>query len=94
MQFIGLIIVMALMGFLAKKKGFNPWLWIFAAGFLGLIILLFMPSAIAEGIDEAVKEKRRKTGNKVGAIFTVISVILVIGSIVLFVVVASHVGTH
>lgn len=80
MQLTGLFVaiaLIALMSFLAEKKGFNPWLWIFAAGFLGLIILVFMPIIIAEWIDEAVEEKRRKTGSKVRIIFTVISAILI-----------------
>ena len=72
------LVVMVVMGLFAKQKGFNPWLWVLAAGIPGLIILLLMPSATTKGIDEATQEKRRKTGNKVGTVLTVIAVILII----------------
>jgi hypothetical protein len=92
---VGLVIIAIVMslpaGFLAKRRGFSPWLWRLAIilaftsmpgillGIIGFIILLLMSSAVAEGIDEVSREKRRKKGNKVAVILIVIAVILNIG---------------
>jgi carbon starvation protein CstA len=72
------IIVLIAMGFIANRKGFDWWRWVLAGGIPGFIILLCMPSARAEGIDEETKIKRRNTGNKVGNIISIIAIILVI----------------
>jgi hypothetical protein len=72
------LIVLAAMGFIARRKGFDWWRWVLAGGLPGFIILLFMPSAAAAGIDEETKAKRRKTGNKVGNIISIIAIILII----------------
>jgi hypothetical protein len=72
------IIVLIGMGFIAHRKGFDWWRWVLAGGIPGFIILLFMPSAAAEGIDEETKTKRRNTGNKVGNIISIIAIILII----------------
>ena len=40
------ILVFLMMVLIAKQKGFNPWLWVLAAGIAGLILLLFLPSAL------------------------------------------------
>lgn len=72
---------MVIMGIVAHAKGFSPWLWILAGGIPGFIILLCMPSATAEGLDEATREERRTTGNTTGAIISVIAVLVIIGII-------------
>jgi len=75
------IAVIIIMGVYAYKKGFNPWLWILACGLPGLIILIFMPSAAAPGIDEATRERRRKTGNTTGGVLSLIGIVLLFGFI-------------
>ena len=75
---IGVAIVMTL---IASKKGFNPLFWILAGGIPGFLILLFMPSANAEGIDEATRTIRRKRGNVTGGVISCFGIVLIIGLI-------------
>jgi len=75
------LVAMVIMAIVANMKGFNPFLWILAAGIPGLIVLACMPSAKAEGIDEAKRAQRRKTGNTVGGVFTGITVVAIVGLI-------------
>ena len=76
------IIVIIMMVFLAKQKGFKPWLWVLAGGIVGLIVLLFLPSARAADLDEETRQKRRKIGNMTGVIFSVIVIIIFIAWLV------------
>jgi hypothetical protein len=75
-----LIAVAGLMGLLAWRKGFNPLLWLLAGGIPGALVLLFMPSANAEGLDDATKAKRRRTGNIVGTAITIVALILAVAA--------------
>ena len=76
------IIGVIVMWLVARAKGFNPWCWFMAAGIPGMIVLLCMPSAASEGLDEEVRSKRRNIANRVGVILTVICVIVIVGLIV------------
>lgn len=62
---------------IAHKKGFNPLIWFFASGLLGLIIVCIIPSA-KELFEFEPEEylKRKKTGDTVGLILVSLSVIL------------------
>ena len=62
---------------IASNKGFNPFIWFFAGGLLGLIVLLFMPSAKAV-LEEnpELYEQRKKEGNTAGLIVLGIAVLL------------------
>lgn len=62
----------------ASAKGFNPLRWFFAAGLLGLIILIFLPSAKAAGIDEAEKNKRIKKANTIGGVISIFALIFAV----------------
>lgn len=66
MRLLFVIVVAVIMAMIANKKGFNPLLWILAGGIPGFFILLFLPSANAEGISEPTRESRIKRGNIVG----------------------------
>lgn len=61
---------------IAYKKGFNPLIWFFASGLLGLIILCIIPSA-KELFELEPEEylKRKKFGNTIGLIVVSLSVI-------------------
>ena len=64
---------------IANKKGFNPFIWFFAAGLLGLIVLSLMPSASSvEESDEALYLQRKKAGNTAGLIILGVAAILVV----------------
>lgn len=72
------IIVMAVMGVIADKKGFNPWAWVLAGGLIGVIILLALPSANADGLDDATRDARAKRGNTVGTVISALAVVLIV----------------
>lgn len=76
-QLIIFIVFGIIMMIIASAKGFSPLRWLLAAGLLGLIILLFLPSAKASGIDEAEKQKRIKNANTVGGVITIFALIVV-----------------
>jgi hypothetical protein len=63
MLIILIIIVVsgAINAFIAKSKGFNPILWFFTAGILGLIIVVLLPSAnkATEGTEEYIHRRTR-----------------------------------
>jgi hypothetical protein len=72
------VIVMIVMGVLADSKGFSPWCWILAGGIPGFLILLFLPSGKAKGIDEETARKRIESGNSIGIIISIIAVVLIL----------------
>jgi intracellular septation protein A len=47
MQIILFIVFGVINALIASKKSFNPWIWFFAGGLLGLIVILILPSAHA-----------------------------------------------
>jgi hypothetical protein len=76
------LVIAIIMCVIAAKKGFNPVLWFFSLGLIGLIVVLCLKSAKAPGIDEAEAAARRKRGNTVGGVLTgITAVIIVIGII-------------
>jgi hypothetical protein len=83
MQIIIFLISAAVMGVIAWKKGFTPWLWILAGGVPGLIVLVFIPSAGAGGLDDVTRQRRRKAGNLVGALFSAMAVIFGVAVVII-----------
>jgi hypothetical protein len=75
-----LLIFGTITAFLAKRKGYNPYIWFFAAwfGLIGLIVLAFMPSANAEDLDDDQKKAVKKRGDFIAIIFVVLTLILVV----------------
>jgi accessory gene regulator protein AgrB len=69
-----LIGIGVLTGFLASRKGYNFWCWVFAAGIVGLLVLSFLPFVNKGGISAEVTEAKRKRGNLIGIVFSVIAV--------------------
>jgi uncharacterized membrane protein YdcZ (DUF606 family) len=70
--------------FIAKLKGFNPILWFFTAGFLGLIVVALLPSAkkVEEGTEEY--NQRRARANWWGYVILVLAAVFVIIQIITF----------
>lgn len=83
MNFILLAVFGTINAIIAAKKGFNPFIWFFAAGLLGLIVIALMPSANAminnEDVDINLYEQRRKAGNIAG--------LIILGLVALFILV-------
>jgi hypothetical protein len=64
---------------IANSKGFNPFLWFFAGGLLGLIVVLILPSANAAlPEDQELYETRRKNSNIAGGIILGLALLLVV----------------
>lgn len=85
MPIILLLVFGTINALIANKKGFNPLLWFFAAGLLGLIVLGIMPSA--NSVKESQPElylKRKKDGNVAGGIILGIAALAVIILIISF----------
>ena len=78
---IGIVVAIVMAG-IAEKKGFNPLLWMLAGSIPGFIILLCMPSASADSLDEETRLESRKTGNTVGTVISVITILLMAGLII------------
>ena len=72
------IVSAAIMALIAIKKGFNPLAWILAAGLIGIIILLSLPSAKEPGLDEETIQKRIRKGNHIGNIISIIVIVILI----------------
>jgi uncharacterized membrane protein len=72
------IVVAIIMGVIAYRKGFNPVFWILAGGIIGLVVVLLMPSANAEGIDETERATRRRRGNITGGVLSAIIIVVII----------------
>jgi len=84
MQIILFLVFGIINALIAYKKGFNPVIWFFAAGLLGLIVLAFLPSAkavLAE--NQELYEQRRKTGNKAGIIILCIAAVIILVAILI-----------
>jgi hypothetical protein len=62
----------------ASKKGFNPVLWFFSGGLLGVVVLALMPSANAPDISLEVADSRRRNGNIAGGIIVGIVALAVV----------------
>jgi uncharacterized membrane protein HdeD (DUF308 family) len=87
MQIILFIVFGIINALIASKKSFNPWIWFFAGGLLGLIAILILPSAHAALPDQELYEQRRKTSNTAGivilciALFAILILMAYIGSL-------------
>ncbi len=87
--FLLFLIVLAVFGginaIIANAKGFNPILWFFAAGLLGLIVVSVLPSANKAKEDPEEYDKRRKKADRWGygiLIFAGIMIIIrILGSL-------------
>ena len=62
---------------LAARKGYNFFLWIFAGGIIGLLILMFLPFVNDKSnlsCDE--RQRQRKTGNTIAGAISLIVIML------------------
>ena len=59
----------------AKGKGYNPWLWFWAASLIGYAVLSFLPStAKIMGRDPEEMKTQRRKGNIIGAVLSIITI--------------------
>ncbi len=76
-------------GALAARKGYSFWLWLFAGGIIGLVILAFLPFVNKGDFSEIERRERTKTGNIVGGVFTAIALVQLVPRLLALVIVAS-----
>jgi len=80
--FIVFLVFGAINAYIASFKSFNPVIWFFAAGLLGLIVVSLMPSAtkvLSEHGD--LFQKRRRNANIAGLVivgFAIVSIIILV----------------
>ena len=62
------------MSWLARRKGYRWWVWFYAMGLVGLLVLGFMP--FANKPEQTPEERARlvKRGNRVGLVLSGIAV--------------------
>lgn len=74
----GLLFAIVL-GFLALDKGYTPLRWIFAGGFIGLILLIVLPNVTERGIHpEAERTRLRNRGDTVGLVLSILSILVAV----------------
>ena len=88
LYFVVLGVVLILLGFvapplLAARKGYSWYLWIFACGLIGLIVLAFLPYANKPDVSPEVNQTRQQVGNTVGAVLSVIGVLVTIADLII-----------
>ena len=69
---------------LAGRKGYKPGCWFFAAGILGFLVLLCLPS-VWDGksdIDQAKQAARERRGNVIGTTISVLAIFLTLMSVI------------
>lgn len=79
MRLILSVVVAIVMAMIASRKGFNPLLWMLAGGIPGFLILMAMPSASADDIDDVTRITRRRRGNITGGAISCVAVTVMIG---------------
>lgn len=74
----GLLVVVVLLGCLvgglAARKGYNFFIWFFAAGIIGLIVLAFLPFTNKGDLPPEVAEQKRTTGNIIGGVLAALAI--------------------
>jgi peptidoglycan/LPS O-acetylase OafA/YrhL len=75
---IALVIFGLITGGLAARKGYNFFLWFFACGIIGLIILAFLPFTNKGDLQPGVAAQKRATGNTIGGVLTAIAIGVII----------------
>ena len=69
------VVIPIITGLLAKRKGYSFFIWIFATGVLGLVILAFLPFANKAGTPAEEQASRKRTGNIIGGVLAGIGIV-------------------
>lgn len=77
-----LIVFGVVMAVLAGRKGYNPALWFFAGGILGLLILAFLPFVNEKSkLPEDQRAAKKKTGDLIGGVTSGIAIVIALISL-------------
>ncbi len=75
-------VVTALM---AGRKGYNPYIWFFAAGLIGLIVLAFLPFVNEKSeLPEDERSSKQKRGNMFGGVLAGIAILILLASLIVW----------
>ncbi len=75
------IIIIALCAFAAyraNKKGYNPYIWFFTGGIVGLLVLAFLPFTTRKDLPHYKDIRMKRTGNVIGGVIAIISIMLTV----------------
>ena len=75
---LGLLLFGIPSALIANAKGFEPFRWFLALGFIGFLVILFMPSARSAGLAPDEAFARAAKGNSVGKWLCVINVLTIV----------------
>jgi hypothetical protein len=76
MAIIVLLVVGAITAYYASWKGYNPLIWFFAGGVIGLVLLLLLPNVNDPSHFAHERAQLTRNGNIVGGVLVVISVVI------------------
>lgn len=71
---VAIVLFGSLVGGLAARKGYNFFIWFFAAGIIGLIVLAFLPFTNKGDMPPEVAAQKRSTGNTIGGVLAALSI--------------------
>ena len=74
--FLLYVVIPVITGILAMRKGYNFFLWLFAAGIIGLIILAFLPFANKPELAAEDSKRLRTKGNITGGVISALVILL------------------
>jgi hypothetical protein len=73
------LIIGAITAALAARKGYSPFLWFFAAGAIGLLVLAFLPFVNEKSdLPEEERDAKRKTGDKIAGAIVAFAVVMLL----------------
>ncbi len=81
---IGIAIAICIVtGLLAARRGYNFFLWMFAGGVVGLLVLVFLPDVGKKSkvSDEDEKHRLVSTGNRIGggiSAFAIVAMVILL----------------
>ncbi len=64
----------AMSAFLAARKGYQPLIWFFCAGLIGLVVLVCLPYANLPDQTPEERARLRRSGNLIGLIIAGVAV--------------------
>ncbi len=79
MNFAPLIMTLflcAMSAFLAARKGYQPLIWFFCAGLVGLVVLVCLPYANLPEQTSEEKARLRRNGNLIGLLIAGVAVVV------------------
>ena len=82
MGFVLIAVICGVTALLAARKGYNPIIWFFAGGIIGLLVLAFLPNVKDGGFSGEELQQKLKTGNIAGGIIAAIAIAFMIVGLV------------